>query len=131
MDELIYIKQASDKKGKGAFAKIDIPDKKIIEISQVILIPNLEYEHIKKTILDNYTFTWDDPNNKGESKMAFAVTSYQFLNHSYEPNVVYQFDYKNETIEFITLRKIKKGEELTINYNGYADDKSPVWFDVE
>lgn len=131
MDDLIYIKKASGKKGKGAFAKIDIPKGKIIEISQVILIPNLEYEQVKKTILDNYTFIWDDPKNKGEFKMAFALTSYQFMNHSYDPNVVYQFDYKNETIEFITLRIIKKGEELTINYNGYADDKSPMWFDVD
>ena len=63
--------------------------------------------------------------------MAFALTICQFMNHSYKPNVVYQFDYRNETIEFLTLRSIKKGEELTINYNGYVDVKSPMRFDVD
>ena len=131
MDDVIEVKPAHGKKGKGAFAKKDIPKGKIIEISHVILIPNLEYENIKKTVLDNYTFIWDDPKNEGAFHMAFALTICQFMNHSYDPNVIYQFVYRNETIEFMTLRNIKKGEELTINYNGYADDNSPMWFDVE
>ena len=131
MDDVIKVKKATGNKGRGAFAKKDIPKGKIIEISHVILIPNLEYENIKNTVLDNYTFIWDDPKNEGEFHMAFALTSCQFMNHSYEPNVIYQFDYRTETIEFMTLKKINKGEELFVNYNGFADDNSPMWFDVE
>jgi len=131
MDDVIEVRKASGKKGRGAFAKKTIPEGKIIEISHVILIPNLEYENIRNTVLDNYTFIWDDPKNEGEFRMAFALTICQFMNHSYDPNVVYQFDYLKETIEFITLRNIKEGEELFINYNGFIDDKSPMWFDVE
>jgi SET domain-containing protein len=33
-------------------------------------------------------------------------------------------------MSIITRREIKKGEELSINYNGEVTDKSPVWFDV-
>jgi len=131
MDEFVEVKKASGKKGKGAFARRFIRKDKIIEISHVIQIPNDEYERIKETILDNYTFIWDDPKNKGEFRMAFAITIFQFCNHSYDPNVIYQFDYEKETIEFITLKNIEEGQELTINYNGYADDKSPMWFNVE
>jgi len=30
------------------------------------------------------------------------------------------------------LRPIKKGEEITVNYNGEPDDKTPIdWFEVK
>lgn len=131
MDEFIKVRQVSDKKGKGAFARKAIKKDTMIEASNVILIPNEEYKFIAKTVLDNYTFHWADPKNNGEFKIAFALTTCQFMNHSFDPNVVYQFDYVRERIEFITLRDIRKGEELLINYNGFVEDKSPVWFDVE
>jgi hypothetical protein len=34
-------------------------------------------------------------------------------------------------MEFTATKHISKGEELTVNYNGLVDDKSPVWFEVE
>jgi hypothetical protein len=33
-------------------------------------------------------------------------------------------------MKFIALRPIKKGQEITINYNGDHDSLNPVWFDV-
>ena len=33
-------------------------------------------------------------------------------------------------IEIKTMRKIEKGEELTINYNGNWNDDKKVWFEV-
>ena len=42
--------------------------------------------------------------------------------------------YTTEELETTALNNvnldIKKGEELTINYNGLVHDKSPVWFEV-
>jgi SET domain-containing protein len=40
-------------------------------------------------------------------------------------------DFDEETIFVKTVRAIKKGEELTINYNGDWDDETKVWFEVE
>jgi SET domain-containing protein len=38
-------------------------------------------------------------------------------------------DYENKTITVQTVKPIKAGEELTINYSAGWDDWQPVWFD--
>lgn len=131
MNKLIEVKYISSKKGKGIFARQLIEKGTVIDIANVVLIPNKEYKRIKRTVLYNYCYIWEDPKLKPEYKNAISLSLSQFMNHSFEPNVKYVYDYKNKTIEYITLRDIPKGEELTVNYNGLVDDKSPVWFKVE
>lgn len=131
MNEFIEVKHISLKKGKGAFAKIDIKKETTIDIGHVLLIPNKDYVNFKDTIIVNYTFTWEDPKTKGEYTNAIALDICQFINHSYNPNITYVYDYNNQTIEYIAIKNISKGEELTVNYNGKVKDNSPVWFDVE
>jgi len=131
MNEFIEVKPISLKKGKGAFAKIDIFKGTTIDIGHIVLIPNKDFEKIKDTILFNYTFTWEDPKTKGEFINAIAFNVCQFINHSYTPNLRYFYDYKNQTIKYVTVRDVSKGEELTVNYNGKVKDNTPVWFEVE
>jgi len=131
MNEFIEVKPISLKKGKGAFAKIDIKKGTTIDIGHVVLIPNRDFENIKDTILFNYTFEWDDPNTNGEFTNAIALDICQFINHSYDPNITYYYDYDNQTIEYVAVRDISRAEELTVNYNGKVNDKRAVWFDVE
>ena len=50
-------------------------------------------------------------------------------NHSYKSNCEYEMDYKKQLIQIITVRDIKKGEELFINYNGEWNNEDKVWFD--
>ncbi|MFX1321598.1 MAG: SET domain-containing protein-lysine N-methyltransferase, partial [Promethearchaeota archaeon] len=128
MNDLIEVKYISFKKGKGLFAKQQIKKGKVINVANVLLIPNKDYELIDKTIVSNYCFMWENPKYKSEYKMALAMTNCQFMNHSYTPNVRYEYNYRNDSIKFIAIRDISKGEELTMNYNGVVDDKSPVWF---
>ncbi len=52
-------------------------------------------------------------------------------NHSYKSNCEYFMNFEEETIQIKTIRVIKKGEELTINYNGDWNDRKKVWFDVK
>ena len=40
-------------------------------------------------------------------------------------------DYEQEQISIKTVRFIKAGEELFINYNGNWNDGTPVWFEAE
>lgn len=47
-----------------------------------------------------------------------AIDKSYYLNHSTNPNLV--TDDKGET--FVAMRKIKKGEELTANYDQYDND---------
>ncbi len=128
---LLEVKFISSKKGKGVIAKKNITKGTIVDIAHVILISNEDYDSLEKTILYNYIYEWDDPNNP-DYNSAIALSGVgQFFNHSYGPNLRYIYDYKNKTIKYITLRDISKGEELTANYNGIVEDKSPVWFEVE
>ncbi len=131
MNEYIEVKHVSSKKGRGAFAKIDIKKGTIIDIGNVILIRNEDYDKIQDTILYGYTFEWEDPETNGEYTTAIALDICQFINHSYNPNLKNIYDYENKTIEYLAVRNISKGEELVINYNGKVDDNTPVWFDVE
>ncbi len=131
MKNLLEVKFISRKKGKGVFANIDIAKGVIIDIAHVILISNKEWDLIKETVLSNYSFEWDDPQCVGEYDSAVSLSVSQFINHSYNPNVKYIYDYKNKCIKYITIRNISKGEEITVNYNGVPSDDSPMWFKVE
>jgi hypothetical protein len=131
MNDLIEVKFISLKKGKGVFAKKDINKGTIIDVAHVIPLPNKDYKEISKTILWNYCYIWEDPKHKSEFTNAISLSISQFINHSYDPNVRYIYDYNNNCMEFETLREIAAREEITVNYNGLVDDKSPVWFKIE
>jgi len=131
MHEYIEVKHISDKKGRGAFAKKSIKKRAVIDVAFVVPIPNQEYEKINITILYNYCYIWEDPKHKPEFTNAITLSISQFINHSFEPNVKYMYDYENNAIEFSAIRDISKGEELLVNYNGLINDKSPIWFDIE
>jgi SET domain-containing protein len=51
-------------------------------------------------------------------------------NHSYSPNAVYQIFEDDKELRVYARRAICTGEEITINYNGYPNDDSPLWFEV-
>ncbi len=130
MHEFIEVKHISKKKGRGAFAKKNIKKGTIIDIANVILLPNSDYEQIQETILYEYCYVWADPKHMPEFENAITMSISQFINHSFSPNVKYLYDYDEKAIEFTAIKDILKGEEITMNYNGLVDDKTPVWFDV-
>ncbi|MFX1499579.1 MAG: SET domain-containing protein-lysine N-methyltransferase [Promethearchaeota archaeon] len=131
MHEYIEVKFISDKKGRGAFAKKAIKKDTTIDVAYVVPIPNKEYKKIYKTILYDYCYIWEDPEHMPAFRNAITLSISQFINHSFDPNLKYLYDYENKAIEFSTIRDISEGEELTVNYNGLVDSKDPVWFDVE
>lgn len=51
-------------------------------------------------------------------------------NHSYGSNCEYEMDFDNELISVKTVRHIREGEELYINYNGDWNNGKKVWFDA-
>jgi len=110
------------KAGRGVFAGQSIKKGEIIENCPVLVLPRKDYPLAKKTILRNYHFMW----GKATSAICFGFGS--FYNHSYQPNATYKKRIKEEVIEFIAIKNIKKGEEITVNYNyGDPNDKGPLW----
>jgi SET domain-containing protein len=122
----IYIKQ-SLKEGRGVFTRDAIDKNTVIEVAPVLVLPEKERKWIDKSVLYNYYFLWGH-----DDKLTAICLGYgSVYNHSYNPNTIYEADYENDIITFITLRKIKAGEELLVNYNYEPDSQKPVWFDVK
>lgn len=116
---------ASDIHGQGVFAARDIEEGEVIEVCPIILFPLAQLEHVRKTVLDDYYFDWGE---EGEW-FAFCLGYGSLYNHSYEPNAEYGMDFEARTIDFYCIRNIAAGDEILINYNGDADNRSKVWFE--
>ncbi len=124
----VLVVAPSDKGGKGVFTTEPIPSGTIIEISPVLVLSQKDRVEVEKTILYNYIFEWGD--TKGQ-QACIAWGYLSMYNHSYNANCDYEMDIENELMRIKTMRNIKKGEELFINYNAVADDSTPIWFDAK
>ena len=122
----LYI-DLTQKKGKAVFTNFDIDAGVVIELSPVIVMKKEDRAHLDKTLLHDYIFEWGE--NKDQCCMALGFIP--IYNHSYTSNCEYFMDFEEEIIFVKTVRAIKKGEELTINYNGDWNDATKVWFEVE
>lgn len=109
--------------GRGVFATRDIEKGELIEEAPVIVVPYKERKYLKKTIMSEYYFNWGE-----HTDAAIALGFGSLYNHSYTPNATFTNNLVNQTIDFYAISNIKEGDEITINYNGDPDDKSPLWF---
>lgn len=114
----------SGKKGRGVFAGKNIEKNTVIEISPVIVLDKNDRVLVEKTKLFNYIFEWGDKRKKA----CIALGYVSLYNHSYSANCDYEMDFEASLVKITTTRKIKKGEELMINYNAEPESKTPVWF---
>jgi len=117
----------SEKRGRGMFTSEDIDVGTVVEISPVIIMSNKERELLDQTLLHDYIFEWGDK----KDKCCMALGYVPVYNHSYESNCEYEMDFEQELISIKTVRQVKAGEQLFINYNGDWDDPTPVWFEVQ
>jgi SET domain-containing protein len=118
---------SSRKKGRGVFTSEIIKAKTIIEISPVIVMSNIDRLLLDQTLLHDYIFEWGE--KKDQCCVALGYVS--MYNHSYRSNCEYEMDYKQELISIKTIRSIKAGEELFINYNGGWNNEKKIWFDAK
>jgi SET domain-containing protein len=121
----IYV-NASNGKGRGVYTNSALKKNTIIEVAPVIVMSKSDRLHLDKTLLHDYIFEWGDKRNQ----CCMALGYVPLYNHSYRSNCEYEMNFKKQIITIKTIRAIKEGEELTINYNGNWNDGKPVWFDV-
>ena len=114
--------KAGRNKGRGVFARRNLPKGVVIEISPVVTLD-------KKSIPDNgdppdgYALEWDLEKKGQEYCMPLGYV--MMYNHSSKPNIALACDYRKYEISVVTLHPVKKGEELRWDYN------CEVWFDEE
>ncbi|MFI5185518.1 MAG: SET domain-containing protein [Chitinophagales bacterium] len=113
--------------GRGVFTSGNIEEGTIVEESPVIVMTSEERKLLDQTLLHDYIFEWGE--KKGQCCMALGYVP--IYNHSYKSNCEYEMDFKNKLITIKTVRFIKAGEELFINYNGNWNNSKTVWFDVK
>jgi len=111
---------------RGVFTSEDLEADTVIEISPVIVMSKEERKLLDKTRLHDYIFEWG--HDKKQCCMALGYIS--MYNHSYKSNCEYEMDFDQATILIKTMRFIREGEELFINYNGDWNDATSVWFDA-
>ncbi|WP_334880494.1 SET domain-containing protein [Nostoc sp.] len=111
-------------KGRGVFAQKRFLKGELVERVPVVVIPAEQVEFLDKTILGNYYYDWED------KAAAIALGLSSLINHSYHPNTYYVKKFADRELDLIAYQDIEAGEEITANYNGSPDDKSPIWFDV-
>ena len=116
----------TEKMGRGVFTDKTIASGTVIEVSPVIVMDSADKQLLDKTLLYNYIFEW----GKEKDKCCMALGLVPVYNHNYHSNCEYFMDFDAHTILIKTVRDIKKGEELTINYNGDWSDAAKVWFET-
>jgi len=122
----VYI-ESTENMGRGVFTSENIEEGTVIETSPVIVMSGDERKLLDKTLLHDYIFEWGE--KKDQCCMALGYVP--VYNHSYKSNCEYEMDFENNNISIKTVRFIKAGEELFINYNGDWNNSKRVWFDTK
>ena len=111
--------------GRGVFAARDIKEDELIETCQMIVMDRKSVPHLDKTELGNYYFEWGDDYEGGAIALGFG----SLYNHSFKPNAYFDQDFSAHVIRVFALTDIKKGNEITFNYNGDSEDQTPLWIE--
>lgn len=104
------------RRGRGVFALRRFRPDETIEIAPVLLIPDPQHTHLHKTELKDYYFKW------GNGHAALALGFGSLYNHASDPNAEFLCHPASQSIRFTAARTIRKGEEITIDYD------CPLWF---
>jgi hypothetical protein len=121
LEKDFYSVKGTKKKGRGVFARKEIPAGTLIGDYTGKIIKDEEIDALEKKY-DNACYAMDY-NNNGTSifPLDIKAVGIHLLNHSCAPNCDTYF-YYGHTL-FFTLRKIWPGEELTIDYSFDPDVK--------
>ena len=110
--------------GMGVFAARDFEPGEVLEVCPVLLVKRSELDHLDRTSLRNHYFEWKG----GGGALAMGYGS--LYNHSWDASARAEHDFEEGTLTYTTVRRIRKGEEITINYTGEPDGRGELRFDA-
>lgn len=99
----------------------------LIERAPVVVIPDADWSIVDTGVLSAFCFQWE---GSTEGAAAIALGHASMCNHSYTPNAYARQRTRAKLIDFIALRDIEAGEEVTLNYNGDPDGDGAMAFPV-
>ncbi len=109
--------------GRGVFAKEAIPQGSCIEQCPVVALEDArDRDRLRKTGLVNYYFLWGEARDHAAICLGWGSV----YNHSFTPNARYEKVMEDRRMDFYALRDIAPGEEILVNYNGAADNVTPL-----
>jgi SET domain-containing protein len=98
--------------GLGVFAAQDILQGEIIEKCPLLRLDIDE----KNELFADFRFWWTENEKRLFYVMAMGYGS--FYNHSNEPNSFFFSNKETFTVDFVSTKNIKKGEEIFVDYGG-------------
>ncbi len=107
------------RKGHGVFALKSFRSGETIEVCPVLCLA-AERDYRARGGLGTFVYAW-----KGRQD-ALLLGYGSLYNHSYTPNARYVRNYRRKTVRFVAYRHIKRGEEVTINYNNFPNSRRSV-----
>lgn len=115
--------------GRGVFATRNIRKGELIERCPAIPFSIDDPANADGSLLLRYFFYFGS--GKNVKKGLAVLFGYGSLyNHSYEPNAKYIRRPSRKIMDFVAIRNIKKGQEITTNYNlGDPNDKNVPYGD--
>lgn len=116
----------SSGKGRGVFAARPFARGELIERAPIILVPPSQKDAVERGPLGDYVYAW----GRRKEHDAVVLGYGSLYNHSFRPSAVYLRRPAEPALDFVALREIAAGEEITVNYNGDPADATPVWFEV-
>lgn len=112
-------------RGRCVIATKDFKVGEIIESCPVITFTPKERGHLEKTLMAYYIYPWKS--TRGAS-LVFGYGS--LINHSFDPNSDWKQNFKTWSMVYRAIKPIKKGDEITVNYNGEPEDTTEIdWFE--
>jgi uncharacterized protein len=112
--------RSSDIHGRGVFATRGFAAGDTVERCPVVIVPAAERPLLDGTHLFNYYFAW-----AGEAA-AIALGYGSLYNHSTSPRARYRKVFETDVVDFVALRDIEPGCEITVDYTDGGTNK--LWF---
>ncbi len=132
--DLIEVRRVMNrgKGGRGVFARVDIAKGTVFERVPVILIPKNQVfgdapEAKRSARISWYVFTWIQTKRE---YVALSLGYGSIYNHSETNNARYQMD-PPDMMEYLAVRDIKAGEEITISYRGDEANHCDLGFEPD
>lgn len=125
-DKIYVSKSRIPNSGRGVFARTDIKKGEVIESCPVIEVPPNDVSNLADSILITYFYYL----GKNKDRVFITLGFGSIYNHTYKPNAAYKAQLKDERINFVAIKDIKKDDEITVNYSPEnKKSKNPLWFE--